>query len=161
MQLMMSGFLWLVCEFGQVLGELLIVFSEVGELDDVCVCLDYVVVMIEQVMYCILDLVEECCSLIEQLCVEGLQLGQDVQFECICYNFIEIVLIQSYQDLIGQIICCVVGIVCCVYEGFGVFGLLLEQYCIDLDLVGLVLKGLDCYVVLQNDVDDLLLDLGL
>lgn len=65
MQLMMVGLNWFVCEFGQVLGELFSLFSEVGELDDVCVCLDYVVVMIEQVIYCILDLVEECCVLIE------------------------------------------------------------------------------------------------
>ncbi|MDA4517886.1 protein phosphatase CheZ, partial [Escherichia coli] len=110
-------------ELGQALGELPTVPDEAGELDDACARLDHVVAMTEQATHRTLDLAEECRSLTEQLRADGLQPGQDVQLDRIRHNLTEIALTQSYQDLTGQIIRRVVGIVRRVHEGFGALGL--------------------------------------
>jgi len=73
----------------------------------------------------------------------------------------DILLAQDYQDLTGQIIRRVVGIVRRVHEGFGALGLPPEQHRTDPELAGPALKGLDRHAVSQNDADDLLSDLGL
>ena len=83
------------------------------------------------------------------------------QLERIRHNLTEIALTQSYQDLTGQIIRRVVGIVRRVHEGFGALGLPPEQHRTDPELAGPALKGLDRHAVSQNDADDLLSDLGL
>ena len=83
------------------------------------------------------------------------------QLERIRHNLTEIALTQSYQDLTGQIIRRVVGIVRRVHEGFGALGLPPEQHRTDPALAGPALKGLDRHAVSQNDADDLLSDLGL
>ena len=127
-QPMMSGLSRLARELGQALGELPTVPSEAGELDDACARLDHVVAMTEQATHRTLDLAEECRSLTEQLRAEGLQPGQDAQLERIRHNLTEIALTQSYQDLTGQIIRRVVGIVRRVHEGFGALGLPPEQH---------------------------------
>jgi chemotaxis protein CheZ len=158
---MMSGLSRLARELGQALGELPTVPSEAGELDDACARLDHVVAMTEQATHRTLDLAEECRSLTEQLRAEGLQPGQDAQLERIRHNLTEIALTQSYQDLTGQIIRRVVGIVRRVHEGFGALGLPPEQHRTDPALAGPALKGLDRHAVSQNDADDLLSDLGL
>ncbi|HDS1556578.1 protein phosphatase CheZ [Stenotrophomonas maltophilia] len=160
-QPMMSGLSRLARELGQALGELPTVPSEAGELDDACARLDHVVAMTEQATHRTLDLAEECRSLTEQLRAEGLQPGQDAQLERIRHNLTEIALTQSYQDLTGQIIRRVVGIVRRVHEGFGALGLPPEQHRTDPALAGPALKGLDRHAVSQNDADDLLSDLGL
>ena len=142
-QPMMSGLSRLARELGQALGELPTVPDEAGELDDACARLDHVVAMTEQ------------------LRADGLQPGQDVQLDRIRHNLTEIALTQSYQDLTGQIIRRVVGIVRRVHEGFGALGLPPEQHRTDPELAGPALKGLDRHAVSQNDADDLLSDLGL
>lgn len=158
---MMQGLSRLARELGQALGELPSVPAEAGELDDACSRLDHVVAMTEQATHRTLDLAEECRSLTEQLRAEGLQPGQDAQLERIRHNLTEIALTQSYQDLTGQIIRRVVGIVRRVHEGFGALGLPPEQHRTDPELAGPALKGLDRHAVSQNDADDLLSDLGL
>nr|KAJ9620764.1 hypothetical protein H2204_012074 [Knufia peltigerae] len=160
-QPMMSGLSRLARELGQALGELPTVPDEAGELDDACARLDHVVAMTEQATHRTLDLAEECRSLTEQLRADGLQPGQDVQLDRIRHNLTEIALTQSYQDLTGQIIRRVVGIVRRVHEGFGALGLPPEQHRTDPELAGPALKGLDRHAVSQNDADDLLSDLGL
>ncbi|WP_303639058.1 MULTISPECIES: protein phosphatase CheZ [Stenotrophomonas] len=160
-QPMMSGLSRLARELGQALGELPTVPDEAGELDDACARLDHVVAMTEQATHRTLDLAEECRSLTEQLRADGLQPGQDAQLERIRHNLTEIALTQSYQDLTGQIIRRVVGIVRRVHEGFGALGLPPEQHRTAPELAGPALKGLDRHAVSQNDADDLLSDLGL
>ncbi len=78
------------------------------------------------------------------------------------HNLTEIALTQSYQDLTGQIIRRVVGIVRRVHEGFGALGLPPpEEEARGNGLAGPALEGIDRHAVSQNDADDLLSDLGL
>lgn len=160
-QPMMAGLGRLARELGQALGELPNVPSEAGELDDACARLDHVVAMTEQATHRTLDLAEECRTLTEQLRTEGLNPGQAEILERIRHNLTEVALTQSYQDLTGQIIRRVVGIVRRVHEGFGALGLPPEQYSSNPELAGPALKGLDRHAVSQVDADDLLSDLGL
>jgi len=163
-QPMMSGLSRLARELGQALGELPTVPDEAGELDDACARLDHVVAMTEQATHRTLDLAEECRSLTEQRRADGLQPGQDVQLDRIRHNLTEIALTQSYQDLTGQIIRRVVGIVRRVHEGFGALGLPPQEDDArrrDTGLAGPAVTGLDRHQVSQVDADDLLSDLGL
>jgi len=163
-QPMMAGLGRLARELGQALGELPTVPSEAGELDDACARLDHVVAMTEKATHRTLDLAEECRALTEQLRAGGLNAGQDKQLEQIRHNLTEIALTQSYQDLTGQIIRRVAGIVRRVHEGFGALGLPPseeESRRDDGGLAGPAVKGLDHHAVSQNDADDLLSDLGL
>ncbi|MGE8212114.1 MAG: protein phosphatase CheZ [Stenotrophomonas sp.] len=131
-QPMMAGLGRLARELGQALGELPSVPSEAGELDDACARLDHVVEMTEQATHRTLD------------------------------NLTEVALTQSYQDLTGQIIRRVVGIVRRVHEGFGALGLPPpEDPARNNGLAGPAVDGLDRHAVSQHDADDLLSDLGL
>ncbi len=159
-QPMMAGLSRLARELGQALGELPTLPSEAGELDDACARLDHVVEMTEQATHRTLDLAEECRALTEQLRSDGPLQDQGAVLDRIRHNLTEIALTQSYQDLTGQIIRRVVGIVRRVHEGFGALGLPPERNA-DAGLAGPALKGLDRHAVSQNDADDLLSDLGL
>ncbi|WP_269791796.1 protein phosphatase CheZ [Stenotrophomonas sp. Iso1] len=161
-QPMMAGLGRLARELGQALGELPSVPSEAGELDDACARLDHVVQMTEQATHRTLDLAEECRELTERLRAEGLNPDQDQLLDRIRHNLTEVALTQSYQDLTGQIIRRVVGIVRRVHEGFGALGLPpTEEEARNPGLAGPALKGLDRHAVSQHDADDLLSDLGL
>ncbi|KAF1017231.1 MAG: Protein phosphatase CheZ [Stenotrophomonas maltophilia] len=161
-QPMMAGLSRLARELGQALGELPTVPSDAGELDDACARLDRVVAMTEQAAHRTLDLAEECRALSEQLRADGLQPAQDAQLDRIRHNLTEIALTQSYQDLTGQIIRRVVGIVRRVHEGFGALGLPPEQHRREEPaLAGPAVKGVDHHAVSQHDADDMLSDLGL
>ena len=83
--------------------------------------------------------------------------------ERIRHNLTEIALTQSYQDLTGQIIRRVAGIVRRVHEGFGALGLPPpeEPGLPDNGLAGPAVAGLDRHAVSQDAADDLLSDLGL
>ncbi len=161
-QPMMVGLGRLARELGQALGELPSVPSEAGELDDACARLDHVVQMTEQATHRTLDLAEECRELTERLRAGGLNPDQDELLDRIRHNLTEVALTQSYQDLTGQIIRRVVGIVRRVHEGFGALGLPPpEEDVRNAGLAGPALKGLDRHAVSQHDADDLLSDLGL
>ncbi|WP_258223682.1 protein phosphatase CheZ, partial [Stenotrophomonas sp. HMWF003] len=129
-----------------------------------CARLDHVVTMTEQATHRTLDLAEECRALTEQLRANGLTADQDQQLDRIRHNLTEIALTQSYQDLTGQIIRRVVGIVRRVHEGFGALGLPPQDdtaHKRDNGLAGPAVSGLDRHQVSQVDADDLLSDLGL
>lgn len=160
---MMQGLSRLARELGQALGELPSVPEEAGELNDACARLDHVVQMTEQATHRTLDLAEECRSLADQLRTGGLGAEQEAVLEKIRHNLTEMALTQSYQDLTGQIIRRVVGIVRRVHEGFGALGLPPQQDEAkrDTGLAGPAVGGLDRHAVSQNDADDLLSDLGL
>ena len=148
-------------ELGQALGELPGVPEHVGELDDACARLDHVVLMTEQATHRTLDLAEECRCLAEQLRTNGLANEQEAIVEQMRHNLIEMALTQSYQDLTGQIIRRVVGIVRHVHERFGALGLSSNKDSAGASLAGPALKGLDHHAVSQDDADDLLSGLGL
>ena len=75
----------------------------------------------------------------------------------------EMALAQSYQDLTGQIIRRVAGIVRRVHEGFGALGLPPPEKNRDKpsELAGPAVAGLDRNAFSQDDADDLLSGLGL
>ncbi|WP_313271817.1 protein phosphatase CheZ [Stenotrophomonas sp.] len=161
-QPMMAGLGRLARELGQALGELPSVPSEAGELDDACARLDHVVEMTEQATHRTLDLAEECRALTERLRADGLNADQGEILDRIRHNLTEVALTQSYQDLTGQIIRRVVGIVRRVHEGFGALGLPPpEDPARSNGLAGPAVDGLDRHAVSQHDADDLLSDLGL
>ncbi|MEG1679824.1 MAG: protein phosphatase CheZ, partial [Stenotrophomonas sp.] len=124
--------------------------------------LDHVVQMTEQATHRTLDLAEECRALTERLRADGLNAEQGEILERIRHNLTEVALTQSYQDLTGQIIRRVVGIVRRVHEGFGALGLPPpEEDARNQGLAGPAVNGLDRHAVSQVDADDLLSDLGL
>jgi len=161
---MMQGLSRLARELGQALGELPTVPEDAGELNDACSRLDHVVEMTEKASHRTLDLVEECRELANQLRDGGLNQEQGALLEKMRRNLTELALTQSYQDLSGQIIRRVAGIVRRVHEGFGALGLPpknTEPKQDDGGLAGPAIKGLDRHAVSQDDADDLLSGLGL
>ncbi|SBV36115.1 Protein phosphatase CheZ [uncultured Stenotrophomonas sp.] len=150
-------------ELGKALGELPTLPSEAGELTDACARLDHVVAMTEKATHRTLDLAEECRTLTAHLHEGTLPAEEQLQvLDRIRHNLTEIALTQSYQDLTGQIIRRVVGIVRRVHEGFAALGLPPPENESSHDgLAGPAVSGLDRHAVSQNDADDLLSDLGL
>lgn len=151
-------------ELSQALGELPQVPAGDGrevELDDACARLDHVVAMTEQATHRTLDLADQCRALVDGLRSEGVLPEQEQALDQIRRNLTEIGLTQSYQDLTGQIIRRVAGIVRRVHEGFGELGLPPRAEPRDPGLAGPAVSGLDRHAVSQNDADALLSDLGL
>ena len=150
-------------ELGQALGELPTVPSQAGELDDACARLDHVVEMTEQATHRTLDLAEQCRGLVSDMQSSGLLDSHNDVLDVIRHNLTEIALTQSYQDITGQIIRRVAGIVRSVHEGLAELNLLPAQAPAPAAdaLAGPALAGLDNHAVSQVDADDLLSDLGL
>jgi chemotaxis protein CheZ len=154
-------------ELSQALGELPQLPGDDGhaaELDDACARLDHVVAMTEQATHRTLDLADQCRDLLEGVRIEGVSSRQDEVLDRVRNNLTQNGLTQSYQDLTGQIIRRVVGIVRRVHEGFSALGLPPQDDEKKRDnngLAGPAVNGLDRHAVSQNDADDLLSDLGL
>ncbi len=157
-QPMMQGLGRLARELAQTLGELPPAHG--NELDDACARLDHVVEMTEQASHKTLDLAEQCRAHANALKHTALQPDQLALVELIRNDLSEMALAQSYQDLTGQIIRRVAGIVRRVHEGFGELGLPPESSR-GPKLAGPAIQGLDRHAVSQVDADDLLSDLGL
>ncbi len=161
-QPMMAGLGRLARELGQALGEIPQLSPEAGELDDACTRLDHVVTLTERATHRTLDLAEECRALTEQLRHSALQPAQEQLLDRIRHNLSEVALAQSYQDLTGQIIRRVVGVVRSVHEGFTALDLPpAKEAATDTTMTGPAVRGLDRHAVTQHDADDLLSDLGL
>jgi len=158
---MMQGLSRLARELGQALGELPTLPDEAGELDDACARLDHVVAMTEEASHRTLDLAEDCRRLADQLVAGGLDSEQAQILEKMRHNLTEMALAQSFQDLTGQIIRRVAGIVRRVHEGFGALGLPPKEERPANGLAGPVVAGLDRHAVSQGGADDLLSELGL
>jgi chemotaxis protein CheZ len=152
-------------ELSQALGELPRIPGEdaqAAELDDACARLDHVVSVTEQATHRTLDLADQCRDLVEDLRIEGVSARQDEVLDKIRHNLAEIGLTQSYQDLTGQIIRRVAGIVRKVHEGFTALGLPpKDDASREPRLAGPAVSGLDRHAVSQDDADALLADLGL
>ncbi|MEL1264241.1 protein phosphatase CheZ [Pseudoxanthomonas putridarboris] len=157
-QPMMQGLGRLARELAQTLGEL--PPTDAGELDDACARLDHVVAMTEQASHTTLDLAEQCRGYANELKHTALLPEQAVLVDRIGKGLSDMALAQSYQDLTGQIIRRVAGIVRRVHEGFGALGLPPEQKKTS-ELAGPAVAGLDRNAFSQDDADDLLSGLGL
>ncbi|HEV7269855.1 protein phosphatase CheZ [Pseudoxanthomonas sp.] len=160
-QPMMQGLGRLARELAQTLGEL--PPTDAGELDDACSRLDHVVEMTEQASHKTLDLAEQCRGYATQLKATELSADQAALVDQIGKGLSEMALAQSYQDLTGQIIRRVAGIVRRVHEGFGALGLPPPEKNRDRgsELAGPAVAGLDRNAFSQGDADDLLSGLGL
>lgn len=158
----MLGLSRLARELGQALGELPTVPAEAGELDDAGARLEHVVAMTEEASHRTLDLAEQCRALAAQLRAGGLTGEQGLILDRMGHHLTEMALAQSFQDLTGQIIRRVAGIVRRVHEGFGALGLPPKEDRKPGDaLAGPAVTGLDRHGVSQDDADDLLSGLGL
>ncbi|KRA48217.1 protein phosphatase CheZ [Pseudoxanthomonas sp. Root630] len=158
-QPMMQGLGRLARELAQTLGEL--PPTDAGELDDACSRLDHVVEMTEQASHKTLDLAEQCRGYATQLKGTSLSAEQTALVDSIGKGLSEMALAQSYQDLTGQIIRRVAGIVRRVHEGFGALGLPPPEKKETSELAGPAVAGLDRNAFSQDDADDLLSGLGL
>jgi len=161
---LMAGLAKLSQQLGEALGELPVVDAAVGELPDACARLDHVVAMTEQATHRTLDLVEDSQRLMESLHAPGAD--REALLRALRGNLSDMALAQSYQDLTGQIIKKVAGIVRGVHDQLTVLGLppgamAKRQEEDPLAGSGPSVAGVDRPAASQRDADDLLSDLGL
>ena len=164
-QPLLAGLAKLSQQLGEALRELPVVDSGVAELPDACARLDHVVAMTEQATNQTLDLVEDSQRKMEAL----LQPGADVEalHRELRSNLSNMALAQSYQDLTGQIIKKVAGIVRGVHDQLTAMGLpptgpgARRKDDDPLAGSGPAIAGVDKPPTSQSDADDLLSDLGL
>jgi chemotaxis protein CheZ len=145
-------------ELGETLGSLNVADPLFAELPDAAARLQHVVKMTEDATHTTLDLVEKSRELLAGIPAEagGEPLAQ------VRRNLSEVALAQSYQDLTGQIIKRVVGIVNRVYDAVAAFGIDVRVVAKSDDgLAGPAVKGVDTHAVSQGDADDLLSQLDL
>lgn len=164
-QPLMQGLAKLSQTLGEALGELPAVDAAVGELPDACARLDHVVAMTEQATNRTLDLVEDSQKLMEKLLLPGDD--HEALLRALRSNLSEMALAQSYQDLTGQIIKKVAGIVRGVHDQLTAMGLPPTGGTVrrkdedPLAGAGPAIAGVDKPATSQSDADDLLSDLGL
>lgn len=133
-----------------------------GSLDDACARLDHVVEMTEQATHRTLDLIDDSRALLTRLHETGLPPEQAAIADALREHLKEMALAQSHQDLGGQIIRRVAGIVRQVHEHLGALDLpSTGTATADTAGHGPGVSGLDRDRVDQNDADDLLSRLGL
>lgn len=145
-------------ELGETLGSLNVADPLFAELPDAAARLQHVVKMTEDATHTTLDLVEKSRELLGQLPPEA----ASETLQEIKRNLSEVALAQSYQDLTGQIIKRVVGIVNRVYDAVAAFGIDVRSVTRnDPELAGPAVKGVDTHAVSQGDADDLLSQLDL
>jgi chemotaxis protein CheZ len=143
-------------ELGDALGTLHAADPRFAELPDACARLEHVVMMTEEATHKTLDLVDRSRQLVEQLPADCCA---DTVSE-LRLNLSNVALAQAYQDLTGQIIKRVVGVVRRVYETVAEFGA--EQRTGSRGgLSGPAVSGLDSHGVSQVDADDLLKQLDI
>jgi len=164
-QPLMQGLAKLSQSLGEALGEIPAVDAAVGELPDACARLDHVVAMTEQATNRTLDLVEDSQKVMEKLLVPSAD--HEALLRELRGNLSEMALAQSYQDLTGQIIKKVAGIVRGVHDQLTAMGLpptgpgTRRKDDDPLAGSGPAIAGVDKPPTSQSDADDLLSDLGL
>ena len=156
---LVTGLGRLAKELSQALGTLPPTPAEDAGLDDACARLDHVVEMTEQATHRTLDLIDDSRALVARLKDGPLDESQSGTVEALRENLREMALAQSHQDLGGQIIRRVAGIVRGVHEGFGALGLPPKED--NARGNGPAVSGLDRNTVGQSDADDLLSTRGL
>jgi chemotaxis protein CheZ len=156
---LVTGLGRLARELSQALDTLPPTPAEGSGLDDACARLDHVVEMTEQATHRTLDLIDDSRVLVARLKAGPLDEILGSTIESLRENLREMALAQSHQDLGGQIIRRVAGIVRGVHEGFGALGLPPKED--NQRGNGPSVSGLDRNTVGQSDADDLLSHLGL
>jgi len=157
----------LACELEHTLGQLPVLPAEAGQLDDACARLDHVLKMTETATHRTLDLTEQSRELVQQLHAHLAKTHDTdeqttIGLENLQKNLSQIALTQSYQDITGQMIARVAGIVRKVHESFAELGLLPHISTANNNaLNGPSIEHLDSPAVSQHDADDLLSHLGL
>jgi chemotaxis protein CheZ len=135
------------------------------ELPDARARLAFVVQTTEEATHRTLDLVEDCRHRIDALRAAGLSPALEAELMGIRGNLSSIALAQEYQDLTGQTIKRVVGLVHEVEDAIGklssALGVPEPRKDNHTAAQGPALPGIDRYGVSQNDADDLLSGLGL
>ncbi len=149
-------------ELNATLGNLPGDALNLGELPDACARLDHVVQMTEEATHRTLDLVEQCRALIARIERPSDEITRAADLQALRGNLTELALAQSHQDLCGQIIGRVVGLVGRIHQTLSGLGFD-ERKAGDAGpaLAGPVVKGVDRHGVSQLDADSLLSDLGL
>jgi len=146
-------------ELSETLGSLHATDPMFAELPDACARLEHVVKMTEEATHKTLDLVERSRFLVEQVPADVCpdQLGE------LRLNLSNVALAQAYQDLTGQIIKRVVGIVRRVHEAVAAFGVNFgdANASANHELAGPAIAGVDTHGVSQVDADDLLKELDI
>lgn len=156
---LVTGLGRLAHELSQALDTLPPTPAEDSGLDDACARLDHVVEMTEQATHRTLDLIDDSRALVARLKEGPLDETRIAIVESLRENLREMALAQSHQDLGGQIIRRVAGIVRGVHEGFGALGLPPRED--NQRGNGPSVAGIDRNTVGQSDADDLLSHLGL
>ena len=144
-------------ELGETLGSLNVADPLFAELPDACARLEHVVKMTEDATHKTLDLVERSREVLAALPTD---VAPDALGE-VRRNLSEVALAQAYQDLTGQIIKRVVGVVGRVYDAVAAFGIDVSAERQNPDLAGPAVKGVDTHAVSQDDADDLLSQLDI
>jgi len=157
----------LACELEHTLGQLPVLPAEAGQLDDACARLDHVLKMTETATHRTLDLTEQSRELVKNLHARLAEINNTDQhihlwLESLQKNLSQTALTQSYQDITGQMIARVAGIVRKVHDSFKELGLLPPISVTNNSVLsGPNIAHLDSPAVSQHDADNLLSDLGL
>ncbi|MBE5316115.1 MAG: protein phosphatase CheZ [Xanthomonadales bacterium] len=135
------------------------------ELPDARARLSFVVQTTEEATHRTLDLVEDCRNRIDMLRSQGLDSAVENELMSVRSNLSSIALAQEYQDLTGQTIKRVVGLVQQVEQAIGkishALGMPEQRRDTGIEAQGPALPGIDRHGVSQDDADDLLAGLGL
>lgn len=159
---LVQGLSRLARELEQALGALPPPADGDGGLDDACARLDHVVAMTEQATHRTLDLIDHARALVARLQDGALDPAQAQLAAALRLDLQEMALAQSHQDLGGQIVRRVAGIVRGVHENLGALGLPpREPGAASPRGHGPAVAGLDRDAVDQDAADDLLSRLGL
>ncbi|MGO4551383.1 protein phosphatase CheZ [Lysobacter sp. 2RAF19] len=164
-QPLVQGLAKLARELDQVLGQG--TASGNGSLPEACARLEHVVRICEDASHHTLDLIQECGVLVGTLATHAnADEGTLATTAAIRSRLSEMTAAQGYQDLTGQIIRRVIGLVGAVHVGLG--GVASEARPLQLSAqelstkgFGPSLAGLDAAPATQDDANDLLSSLGL
>jgi len=136
----------------------------VQELPDARARLDFVLQTTEEATHRTLDLVDASRAAIDSLRDREPALADDPELMNVRHHLSEISLAQEYQDLTGQTIKRVVGIVHQVEQALAAIGVAIGKQSPTYDPLraeGPAISGVDQHGVSQIDADSLLTDLGL
>lgn len=166
------GLAVLAQELGQALGTVPKAEIGLGELPDAVARLDHVVEMTEKASLQTMDLAEHGRVVIDELLMlvrgDSESMTPSVpdasmhdMLGAVRRDLSDIVLAQTYQDLTGQIIRRVVGVVHRLHDNLVELGFEVEPDANSPRLAGPAVERLDVHAVSQDDADHLLSDLGI
>lgn len=138
--------------------------SDGGSLPEACARLEHVVRMSEDASHHTLDLIQECGVLLGTLPASAVDADVNATMAAIRARLSEMTAAQGCQDLTGQVIRRVVGLVRAVHAGLGEAssaGMASEPLHLGAHGFGPSLSGIDPPAATQDDANQLLSSLGL